>query len=132
MRSCTHREAEYVAAQWMRYLGATSCRVTQASRDGGMDIVSDTHVAEVKHHQSPVGVSFVRQIYGTATSTSKMAVFFSLSEYTKEAKEFANANNIALFRYDPLKATLAPKSQSALEASQHGLNGGTKFNGANT
>lgn len=132
MRSCTHREAEYVAAQWMRYLGATSCRVTQASRDGGMDIVSDTHVAEVKHHQSPVGVSFVRQIYGTATSTSKMAVFFSLSEYTREAKEFANANNIALFRYDPLKATLAPKSQSALEASQHGLNGGRKFNGANT
>ncbi|MHA7223073.1 restriction endonuclease [Arthrobacter sp. RHLT1-20] len=80
MASCTPREAEYVAAQWMRYLGATSCRVTQASRDGGMDIVSDTHVAEVKHHQSPVGVSFVRQIYGTATGASKRAMFFSLSE----------------------------------------------------
>jgi len=69
---------------------------------------------------------------GTATSTSKMAVFFSLSLYTRAAEEFANANSIALFRYDPLKGTLASKSQSAIEASQYGLNAGRKFNGANT
>jgi hypothetical protein len=124
MPSCTPREAEYVAAQWMRYLGGTSCRVTQASRDGGMDIVSDTHVAEVKHHLSPVGVNFVRQIYGTATGAAKLAMFFSLSGYTRDAEDFANANSIALFRYDPADRTLTPKSRSALNALQHGLSAG--------
>lgn len=124
MTSCTHREAEYVAAQWMRYLGATSCRVTQASRDGGMDIVSDTHVAEVKHHQSPVGVNFVRQIYGAATGASKQALFFSLSEFTRAAEEFANANSIPLFRYNPQEGTLTAKSRSALLVLQRGLHSG--------
>lgn len=130
MASCTPREAEYVAAQWMRYLGATSCRVTQASRDGGMDIISDTHVAEVKHHQSPVGVNFVRQIYGAATGASKQAVFFSLSEFTRTAEEFADTNSIPLFRYDPQERTLTAKSRSALLALQHGLHSGMNLSGA--
>lgn len=93
-----------------------------------MDIVSDTHVAEVKHHQSPVGVSFVRQIYGAATGASKQAVFFSLSEYTRAAEEFAEANAILLFRYDPERRTLTAKSRSALLALQHGLHSGRNLN----
>jgi len=121
MSSCTHREAEYLAAQWMRYLGATSCKVSRATRDGGVDISSDTHVAEVKHHQSPVGVGFIRQIYGAATAASKRATFFSLSGYTRDAEEFANANHILLFRYHPEQRTLTPQSRSAVVASQRGL-----------
>jgi hypothetical protein len=121
MSSCTHREAEFVAAQWMRYLGATSCTATQASRDGGMDIVSDTHVAEVKHHQSPVGVSFIRQIFGAATGASKKAAFFSLNGYTTAGVEFANSNLISLFRYDPQQRTLTAESLSAEFALQNGL-----------
>ncbi len=121
MSSCNPREAEYIAAQWMRFLGATECRVTQATRDGGADVVSAHHVAEVKHRQAPVGVSFVRQIFGVAASTSKHALFFSLGGYTSGAIDFANDNSISLFQYDPFQGTISPRSRLASDTLERGL-----------
>lgn len=123
LNSCTPHDAEHIAAKWMRFLGAVNCRVTQQTRDGGADVSSTSHVAEVKHHQSPVGVVFIRQIFGVATSQAKRAAFFSLSGYTKSAIQFADANDICLFQYDPGRATLAAKSKPATAALKHGIRG---------
>lgn len=123
LNSCTSRDAEYVAAKWMRFLGAQNCDVTQQTRDGGADVSSNSHLVEVKHHQSPVGVVFIRQIFGVATSQSKKAAFFSLSGYTKSAIQFADENDTCLFQYDPYRATLEPKSISAVAALKYGILG---------
>ena len=119
--SCTDREAEFLARDWMLYLGAGGSKVSSATRDGGMDVVSAQFVAEVKHHASPVPPSLVRQIFGVAAAERKRALFFSLSGYSTAAIEFATQTGIALFVYDYSRGTLSAKSPSATQALTNGL-----------
>lgn len=119
--SCTDREAEFLARDWMLYLGAGGSKVSSATRDGGMDVVSAQFVAEVKHHASPVPPSLVRQIFGVAAAERKRALFFSLSGYSTTAIEFATQTGIALFVYDYSRGTLSAKSPSATQALTNGL-----------
>ncbi|WP_454810601.1 hypothetical protein [Paenarthrobacter nitroguajacolicus] len=62
MLTCSPRQAEFLAKAWMEYLGATGCNVSQATRDGGIDVESDDFVGEVKHHAESVSPAIVRQI----------------------------------------------------------------------
>ncbi|WP_258059102.1 restriction endonuclease [Arthrobacter sp. B1805] len=121
LEKCTPREAEFLCATWMRFLGSTNCEVTQAARDGGADIISSEHVSEVKHHATPIGVQYVRQIFGVATSARKKAAFFSLNGYTASAQQFADANAIALFKYNPAEGTLLGGSKAGRAAIERGL-----------
>lgn len=36
MEACSPRQAEFLAKAWMEYMGATGCKVSQATRDGGL------------------------------------------------------------------------------------------------
>lgn len=119
--SCTDREAEFLARDWMLYLGADKAEVSSATRDGGMDVVSAKFVAEVKHHAAPVPPSLVRQIFGVATHKQKMALFFSLSGYSAAAMQFARETGVALFVYDYAAGTLNAKSPTAKKALSQGL-----------
>jgi len=121
MQTCTDREAEHVAKEWMEYLGEPRCRVTQATRDGGVDVSSEHFVAEVKYHAAPVPPNLVRQIFGAATAERKRAVFFALTGYTADAVVFAEKNRIPLFVYDYRMGTLHPKSSTAEQAIKGGL-----------
>lgn len=123
MTVCTFQQAERLAAQWLSFLGAAGCRVSQATRDGGMDVIADHFVAEVKHHQVPVTPVAVRALSGVATGVGKIPVFFSLSGYTSAAVEFAESPNIgmALFQYDYVHAKLHPRSKAARIAWGAGL-----------
>lgn len=119
--SCTDREAEFLARDWMLYLGETECVVSQATRDGGADVISKRFVAEVKHHASPVPPSMVQQIFGVAQAKRKTALFFSLSGYSTKAIEFGNEVGMALFIYDFTKGRLTPCSTAAEKALRQGL-----------
>lgn len=121
LASCTDRRAEFLAKEWMEYLGATGCRVSQGTRDGGADVFRDHFVAEVKHHASPVGPALIRQIFGVAHAERRQALFFTLTGYTEESVRFANSNGIALFVYNPSAGTLRGRSVAGEKAVERGL-----------
>lgn len=119
---CSPRQAEYLARDWMAYLGASGARVSPATRDGGADVIAEHFVAEVKHRAVPSSPDLVRQIFGVATAEHKRALFFSLNGYSNAAVEFADKANVALFEYDPKGGTIAAKSAVARSALKTGLN----------
>lgn len=121
MASCTDRQAEFLVRDWMQFLGESGCQVSQATRDGGADVVSNCFVAEVKHHAAPVSPALVRQIYGVATAEGKTALFFSLSGYSSASIEFGRQVKMALFVYDFAQGTLDPKTPAATLALAKGL-----------
>lgn len=99
--------AELLARDWMRFFGAPSAEVTQAiGKDGGKDVVSLSHVAEMKHRLERTGVESIRELYGVAVSERKGALFFSKSGYTPDALAFGNLIDMPLLQHDAGAGTL--------------------------
>lgn len=112
----TWRQAEeWVLREVQIRFDEPTARLTQASRDGGADVVSERAVVEVKHHAAPVGVKDVRALHGVAmTSPRRVGVFFARNGYTPDAREFAARAGVLLFTYD------APsRSVSAANGAAH-------------
>lgn len=105
----------------MQYLGATGCRVSQATRDGGIDVDSEHFVEEVKHHTEPVSPGMVRQIVGVASIEGKIPVVFSLSGYSEAALEVGRRAGAALFTYNFEQGTLRAASPQGERALMLGL-----------
>lgn len=95
----SHRGAELLVCDWMRHLGFITAVPTREGTDGGIDVNSDTHVAQVKNYQAKVGVVEVRELFGVAAAAKKQALFFTSRGYTAEAKLFADAVGMPLFVY---------------------------------
>lgn len=93
------RGAEMIVTEWMRYLGILDAEITRATSDGGVDVTSNTHVAQVKHYQGKVGVAEVRQLFGVAAAQRKEGLFFTSTGYTSEAVAFATATEMPIFTY---------------------------------
>jgi predicted helicase len=94
------RDAEEAATRWMRYWGWTDARTTPAGADEGIDVVATLAVAQVKAYMSPVGRPDVQNLFGVASAEKKSALFFALTDYTAEAKAWANKAGVGLFRFD--------------------------------
>lgn len=109
------KEAETHVSQILKFYGLEGVQKTRYSRDGGIDVESNTAVFQVKHQVAPVGVQVVREIYGVASAIGKRAGIFAKTGFTKEAKSFAEKNGIALFRYVPSVKGLTPLSKSLEE-----------------
>lgn len=92
------RQVEFIAAEWMRRLGAVDATVTQYRGDGGIDVYSSGSIAQVKHLSSTIGPAAIRELAGVAQLDGRVALFFSTSGYAKGAVEFAHRSGIALFR----------------------------------
>lgn len=118
---CTHQQAEFLAALWMRYLGELDAKVSQATRDGGIDVESSRFVAEVKHHMIPIGPKSVRALAGVAFAEKKGAAFFSLNGYTKDALKFGRNAGVIMFTYDPEKGELQGATPLGRQAIAEGL-----------
>lgn len=121
MASCNARQAEFLAKAWMEYLGAEGCQVSQATRDGGVDVDSDHFVAEVKHHAEPVSPNIVRQIVGVAAIEGKRPLVFSLNGYSSAALEVGKRGDAALFKYNFEEGTLTGETPVAKLALTDGL-----------
>ena len=101
-RPFTDRDAEHLCAHVMQdALGYTDAAVTARSGDGGLDIVSQHAVAQVKYQQAPVGRPALQQLAGASLShPSKDRLFFSFSRYTQGAVNYADQVGVALFAVD--------------------------------
>lgn len=88
---------EEAAADWMRVWGFPSVMRTNPGRDGGIDVESINAVAQVKAWMVPVGSPEVQQLKGAALG--RLALFFSLTDYTAAAVKFADQAGVALFRF---------------------------------
>lgn len=113
--------AEEAAAIWMRWLGADDTRVTQETRDGGIDVFSARWVGQVKWQVSPVPPSKVREIVGVSYQFGKEAVFFaSPAGYSTEATRFADTMGVALFVMDDATGRLEGANTRADDLLIHG------------
>lgn len=124
MTSFTPNEYEIYCAGWVKALGGLDVRVTQQSSDGGIDIVSENEVAQVKLHGSSVSVQPIRELFGVAKSMNKTALFFTSKGYTQSSITFAENNGIYLFIADPLNDSLT----GATAESKLILRGGLPLN----
>jgi hypothetical protein len=109
----TDTGAERLVRDWLIHLGVADARVTQQSRDGGLDVVSKKYIAEVKNYAGTVGVKVVRELLGVSVSERKTPLLFTSGNYTQDARDFAYKNDVALFQYDARGARLDPANGAA-------------------
>lgn len=108
---------ELYCGGWMTKLGAKNVSLTAQGADGGIDLVSNLEVAQVKLYGKPISVQPVRELFGVSKSLAKTAIFFTSSGYTQAAMSFAEDNEVFLFIADPVTETLkgaTPSSRSLL------------------
>lgn len=94
-----HEAAEVYAAEVLSALGFTRVVRTPSGADGGVDVVGDDVVAQVKMEALPTGRDRLQAIFGIAALEGKRAVFFSLAGYTAQAVEWGERAGIALFEF---------------------------------
>jgi hypothetical protein len=99
----TPEAAESNAAARMRELGYCDARVTGRGADGGVDVVSDRAVAQVKQESYQTGRPALQRLYGArGDDRSRDLLFFSAAGYSRQAVMYADTVGIALFTYDVL------------------------------
>ncbi|MFD6611408.1 restriction endonuclease [Micromonospora chalcea] len=97
-----YREAEKMAAAWLRRFGYKDAEVTPTGQDGGIDVAARGAVAQVKlWHTKRVGISEVQRLAGL-TKLGQRPFFFARSGYTKQAEDWASdpAHRVALFELE--------------------------------
>lgn len=106
------RDAEELAAWYMReVLELGPVRLTGNGADGGIDVTCPDAGAQVKHYGSPVGAPEVQQARGASHGLPNV-LFFALSGYTQQAKDFALKADVALFRYT-IYGDVTPENEHA-------------------
>lgn len=106
------RDAEEVAAIWMRTHGFVDAILTGLGADGGVDVVSSGAIAQVKAQTSRTARPEVQQLYGIASAQGKLPLFFSLGGYARTASEWAAQQGVALFTFD-LQSAVEPVNELA-------------------
>ena len=85
--------------------GDSEVKVTQASRDGGVDaVVFDSDpirggkiVSQAKRYTKTVGVAAVRELYGTVMNEQALkGILVTTADFGSDAYEFARANRFTL------------------------------------
>lgn len=97
------RDAENVAAAWLRRLGHPDAERTKDGPDGGNDVESKSAVAQVKFWKTKnVGLKDVQRINGSG-KVGQARYFFAVKGYTKAAIRWAGSveNRVALFVFEP-------------------------------
>jgi hypothetical protein len=117
----SHFGAEQLVCAWMRHLGWADAEVTRTGADGGIDVESATHVAQVKNYAGSVGVDVVRQIAGVAAAEGKAPLVFTSGSYTVDALAFAERTAVPLFVYDAVAGTLGGANQPGRRLVANGV-----------
>lgn len=96
----SHIGAEHLVGDWLKYLGIPGVEVTQASQDGGVDVLTDEFACQVKYYKNQnVSVQEVREIFGVATAMGRMALVFTSSAMTPSAIDFAEQVGIPVVKF---------------------------------
>lgn len=107
LHGMTWQSAEIMACDWMKKNGHWGAKLTPPGADGGVDVESRTHIAQVKHHASRVGIAEMQRLYGISQSTRKKALFFAASGYSSAAIQWAATHKIECYTYPPVKRVKA-------------------------
>lgn len=91
------REAEKAALAWMRRNEFVGAKLTPRGADGGIDVISETAVAQVKAEATSTGRPAVQRIHGVAANQGRKSLFFSTAGYTIQATEWADEAGVSLF-----------------------------------
>ncbi|MYR09018.1 hypothetical protein GTV32_23085 [Gordonia sp. SID5947] len=84
LHGMTWQQAERYVCGWMQNTSHyEDAQLTSPGADDGIDIVCDEAIAQVKHHQTAVGIAEVQRMLGIAAALNKQALFFSASGYTR-------------------------------------------------
>lgn len=94
------RAAEFYARDVLAGLGFEGVSVTNATRDGGVDVRGQGVVAQVKFEANKTPPHPVQALVGVASVRQQAAVFFSFAGYSQAAARFAENARVALFRFD--------------------------------
>lgn len=110
----TPHDFELVAADWLRFWGFNDARASPIGADGGIDVEGVRIAAQVKSWTAPrISRPLIQQISGAARQ--KQAAFFSLCEYTQQAISWADAADVALFRFVGYDGSVEPANQVAVQ-----------------
>lgn len=117
----SHEGAEHFVADWLRYLGQLSVEVTQFVGDGGVDVETEELVVQVKNYgEGGVSSSELRDLLGAATAAGRGAALFTSSRLTKDAKAFAELNDVACIAYDAKLSRLSSLTQAGQRLLEQG------------
>ena len=99
------RAFEIEFSELLKNLGFIEVILTQASNDGGVDIIAFTAsyriAVQCKAHSKPSGPAHVRELYGVVCGDGyKYGMLVNPSGFTKNAKEFAKGKNLYLVDLD--------------------------------
>lgn len=116
--------AEVWVRNWMEWMGASDCYVTQASSDGGVDVVSKDFIAQVKNYTNTVPIAAIREFVGVVSidPAKRLGLFFTSGKYPQAAYQVAENANLALFTYDVTTGTVRGNSTCAELYKRTGLN----------
>lgn len=111
----------------MRFLGIADAEVTRSHADGGVDVTSSTHVAQVKHYTGSVGAPEVQQLVGVAHTTRREPIFFTSGKYTRRTCSGRSGRHAAHGTYDAnISSTNTCTTADGLNVIDFGgLTGGT-------
>ncbi|WP_424579946.1 restriction endonuclease [Tsukamurella pulmonis] len=82
-------------------LGIADATVTQATGDGGIDVTSSAALAQVKRESKPTGRPALQNLFGArGPGEERLLLFFSAAGYSKQAYDYADQTEMALFTYE--------------------------------
>lgn len=94
------RDAERLAAAWLRTAGCRKVEPTNAGADGGIDVLTADWAVQVKHRSARTGRPVVQQIVGAALAVDRRPAVVSTSGFTAPAIDYADAHDVALVELD--------------------------------
>jgi hypothetical protein len=116
----TWQDAEENAAEWMRYWGFSDAQVTVGGPDAGVDITSSRAIAQVKARVGNVSRPDLQRLLGArGLDHHKQTIFFTMADYTLEARRYADTVSMALFRYG-INGEVQPVNGTAVSVNQIG------------
>lgn len=119
----SHEGAERLVTAWMRHLGALDAETTRVVGDGGIDVVSEKFVVQVKNYAGSIAVVDVRALYGVAVAEGKHPLMFTSGTMTVEGLAFANRVRMAALQYSAEDGTLRGLNPLGEHIVEHGLDG---------
>ena len=116
----TWQDAELNAARWMQHWGFTDAAVTPGGADGGIDVRASYALAQVNFVAAAVGRPDLQRLVGAAAAEpGRQLIFFTGSDYTTQAVDFADGAGIALFRYG-LDGSMTPYNATGHRLMERG------------
>lgn len=117
--------AEMWVRDWLLHMGASGANVTQLSGDGGIDILADLYIAQVKLYVGSVGIAEIREFLGVASldAMRRVPLFFTSGKYPSSATQLANETGMALYYFEPRTGEVRGINSIAEDYGKYGFLG---------